>query len=270
MSGARTLRMPRLAARRLPRRSPRLLLCVLLAAVVGVGGWLWLRDASLVQVRNVTIVGVSSSDEGHIRSALETAARGMTTLHLREAALRDAVAQFPSVASLRAKTDFPHGLTIEVVEHTPVAVLAGGGGGVPATGGGHLLRGLRTNGLPQVAVKADPGGDRVTDVRTLAALAIAAAAPPALRARMERVASGHQGLQVALASGPRLIFGGRNDARAKWAAAARVLAEPSAQGATYLDLRIRGRVAAGGVGPVDPAEEAAEDGASTSSSNAQP
>ena len=63
-----------------------------------------------------------------------------------------------------------------------------------------------------------------------------------------------------LSEGPRLIFGGRSDARAKWAAAARVLAEPSAQGALYLDLRIRGRVAAGGVGPVDPDEEAAEDG----------
>jgi cell division protein FtsQ len=270
MSGARTLRMPRLAARRLPRPSPRLLLSVLLAAAMGVGGWLWLRDASLVRVREVTIVGVSSSDEGRIRAALETAARRMTTLHVRAGALRDAVAQFPSVASLSAKTDFPHRLTIDVVEHTPVAVLAVGGGGVPATGGGHLLRGLRTSGLPQVAVKADPGGDRVSDERTLAALAIAAAAPPELRARTERVASGQEGLEVTLRSGPRLIFGGRNDARAKWAAAARVLAEPSAQGATYLDLRIGGRVAAGGVGPVDPTEEAAEDGASTPSGNGQP
>jgi cell division protein FtsQ len=87
---------------------------------------------------------------------------------------------------------------------------------------------------------------------------------------MERVASGHEGLEVTLGNGPRLIFGGRNDARAKWAAAARVLAEPSAQGATYLDLRVRGRVAAGGVGPVDPTEEAAENGASTPSSNRQP
>ena len=34
----------------------------------------------------------------------------------------------------------------------------------------------------------------------------------------------------------------------KWAAAARVLAEPEAAGATYLDLRVVGRVAAGGLG----------------------
>ena len=37
--------------------------------------------------------------------------------------------------------------------------------------------------------------------------------------------------------------------------AARVLAESSAAGATYLDLRIPGRVAAGGLAPVTPEEE---------------
>jgi cell division protein FtsQ len=268
MSAARTVRLR--AARRIPRPSPRLLLAFLLAVALAAGGWLWLRDASLVQVRDVTIVGVSSSDESRIRASLDDAARQMTTLHVRDAVLRDAVAAYPSVASLRAKPDFPHGLTIEVVEHTPVAVLAAGDSGVPVTGGGHLLRGLRTSGLPRIAVKADPGGDRVTDDRTLAALAIAAAAPPQLRARTEQVASGPQGLEVTLRDGPLLIFGGRGDARAKWAAAARVLAEESAHGATYLDLRVRGRVAAGGVGPVDPAEEAAEDGDASPSTNAQP
>ena len=264
MSGVRTVpaRAPRLRLR-LPRVPPRALLALVLAVGLLAGGWMWLRDAPLVQVDDVTIVGVSSSDEGRIKAALTDEARQMTTLHVRNDVLSRAVAEFPSVASLRTKADFPHGLTIEVVEHEPVAVLEGD---VPATGGGHLLRGLRTRDLPSIAVKADAGGDRVTDARTLAALAIAAAAPPELRERAERIFSGRRGLEVVLSEGPRLIFGGHGDARAKWAAAARVLAEPSAQGALYLDLRVRGRVAAGGVGPVDPAEEAAEDG----SSNLQP
>ncbi len=264
MSGVRTVtaRAPRLRLR-LPRVPPRALLALVLAAGLLAGGWLWLRDAPLVQVDDVTVIGVSSSDEGRIKAALTDEARQMTTLHVRNDVLRRAVAEFPSVASLRTKADFPHGLTIEVVEHEPVAVLEGN---VPATGGGHLLRGLRTRDLPSIAVKADAGGDRVTDARTLGALAIAAAAPPELRERAERIFSGRRGLEVVLSEGPRLIFGGRGDARAKWAAAARVLSEPSAQGALYLDLRVRGRVAAGGVGPVDPAEEAAEDG----SSNPQP
>jgi cell division protein FtsQ len=61
---------------------------------------------------------------------------------------------------------------------------------------------------------------------------------------------GPRGLSAQLESGPPLIFGASTEAAAKWVAAARVLAEPSAAGATYLDLRVPGRVAAGGLGPV--------------------
>ncbi len=83
-----------------------------------------------------------------------------------------------------------------------------------------------------------------------AALAVAAAAPEPLLHRGERLWWGLDGLTMDMRDGPPLIFGTRDDAAAKWAAAARVLAEPSAAGATYLDLRVPGRVAAGGVGPV--------------------
>ena len=55
---------------------------------------------------------------------------------------------------------------------------------------------------------------------------------------------------LALTDGPDLIFGDAYDARRKWLAAARVLAASGAAGATYLDLRIPERVAAGGLGPV--------------------
>ena len=57
-------------------------------------------------------------------------------------------------------------------------------------------------------------------------------------------------MMLALVDGPDLIFGDASDARDKWCAATRVLADPSAAGATYLDVRIPERVAAGGLGPV--------------------
>jgi cell division protein FtsQ len=57
-------------------------------------------------------------------------------------------------------------------------------------------------------------------------------------------------MMLALRDGPDLIFGTRDDARRKWLAAARVLADQRAAGATYLDVRVPGRVAAGGLGPV--------------------
>ena len=93
---------------------------------------------------------------------------------------------------------------------------------------------------------------RVQDRRALGALKVAAAAPGPLRARTERLFWGEEGLSVDLRNGPELIFGSARDARAKWAGAARVLAEDSAGGATYLDLRVARLVAAGGVGPVEP------------------
>src|SRR4051812_35932261 len=84
--------------------------------VLVVGGWLWLRDSSLVAVREVEVTGVTTSDGDRVRAALERAAQTMTTLHVREDALRGATAVFPSVGGLEVQTGFPHRLTIRVLE----------------------------------------------------------------------------------------------------------------------------------------------------------
>jgi cell division protein FtsQ len=234
---------------RLPWRLP----AGLLLALVGLAlGWLWFRDSSFAAVERVTVTGSTSSEEAQVRAAIETAARGASTLHLDEQALREAVEPFASVADVRIRSDFPHDLRVEVVEHEPVATLQSGGSRVPATGAGVLLSGVRARDLPVVTSKQPPRDGRVADRRALAALKVAAAAPPELRARSERVWWGEDGLALELRDGPELIFGGPGDARAKWVAAARVLAEQSAAGATYLDLRVPQAVAAGGVGPVVP------------------
>jgi hypothetical protein len=97
-----------------------------------------------------------------------------------------------------------------------------------------------------------PSNGRVEDRKALAALKVAAAAPRELRSRSARVAWGDDGIAVDLRNGPDLIFGDASGARDKWRAAARVLAEDSSAGATYLDLRVPKVVAAGGVGPITP------------------
>jgi cell division protein FtsQ len=230
---------------------PRLLLAIaLLAALLG-GGWLLLRDSSLVAVRTVTVSGPSTSAEPRIRAALEAAGHSMTTLHVRDGDLQRAVAGFPSVAAIQVRTDFPHRLMIDVLERRPVAALAAGDQLLATTGSGLLLRDIDPPAdVPEIRVGAVPAGPRVTDPRLLGAIAVAAAAPPGLLARTTDIEWGTRGLIARLASGPPLIFGAGTDAAAKWAGAARVLADPSAAGATYLDLRIPGRVAAGGLGPV--------------------
>jgi cell division protein FtsQ len=242
---------PMARLRRVPWRVPAGLL---LAVAVLALGWLWFRDSPFATVEEVYVTGTSSSEENQVREALRQAAQGMSTLHVRQDALRKAVAPYSSVAGLDVHADFPHQLTIEVLERRPVATVESGGVSVPATGGGRLLDGVRASGLPvvQAAAAATSAGDHVTDRRALAALRVAAAAPEELLARSERIYSGPRGMTLDLRNGPELYFGSADRARMKWTAAARVLAEPSAQGAVYLDLRVPGRVAAGGVGPITP------------------
>jgi cell division protein FtsQ len=234
-------------------RLPWRLLAGLALALIGLTlGWLWFRDSSFARVERVSITGSTSSEEAQVRETLEATAAGMSTLKVDTEALREAVEPFSSVADLRVKADFPHDLKIEVVEHEPVANVETGGSRVPATGGGLLLDGVKTDDLPAVQTKSPFAEGRVEDGKALAALKVAAAAPRELRTRSARVAWGDDGLAVDLRNGPDLIFGDASAARDKWRAAARVLAEDSSAGATYLDLRVPNVVAAGGVGPITP------------------
>ncbi len=237
---------------RIDRLPWRVLAGVALALIGLALGWLWFRDSSFVTVERVSITGSTSSEEAQVRETLEATAAGMSTLKVDTEALRESVEPFASVADLRVKADFPHDLTIEVVEHEPVANVETGGSRVPATGGGLLLAGVKTDDLPAVQTKSPLANGRVEDRKALAALKVAAAAPRELRSRSARVAWGDDGIAVDLRNGPDLIFGDASAARDKWRAAARVLAEDSSAGATYLDLRVPKVVAAGGVGPITP------------------
>lgn len=248
------------------RLPPRALLAGVLTVALAFGGWLWFRDSSFVAVKDVTITGLASSERAQVRAALEDAAADMTTLHVRRDALQTAVAQFKSVSRIRTTTDFPHGLTISVQEHAVVAALQTGSTRLPVSGSGLILRGVKApNRLPVVTVAQMPSGSHVDGRRPRLALRALAAAPDALRSRVERAWFGPRGLTLDLRSGPPLVFGDDDAARAKWAAAARVLADPGAAGATYLDVRVPGRVGAGGLGPV--VEETA---AATPDPNPQP
>jgi cell division protein FtsQ len=249
---------------RAPRLSPghaRLLAAVVLLTAAVVGGWLWFRDSGFVRVREVAVTGATASDAPQVRAALEQAARGMSTLHVREDALRAAVAPYASVAGVDAQPGFPHRLDVAVRERRAVAAVSVGEHRVPVTGSGLVLRGVRAPAsLPDLRAPLGAAAERVTDRRGLAGLAVAGAAPKPLLRRARRVWWGPKGLTLDLARGPSLVFGSGEEAGAKWSAAARVLAEPSAAGATYLDLRVPGRVGAGGLSPVT--EEAPDGDAS--------
>jgi cell division protein FtsQ len=239
---ARTL----LASKRLRRH---LLLLATGLLVLAAGYQFWLRDSSFVAVEKVTITGLSAADSERVRLALTTAGRSMTTLHVDHEALERAVAGYPVVRDLEVTTDFPHGLEIHVVEHVPAAIAVGGGGRVAVAGDGTILQGVTADKrLPTVEVEGAVGVERLRDGTALASAAIAGAAPASLRTRIEEVGvDGRLGQVAQLRDGPEVIFGDAARLRAKWAAAARVLADLEASGASYVDVRIPGRPAAGGL-----------------------
>jgi cell division protein FtsQ len=255
----RTTRAARTPAPFLARPRVRLILALAALAAALAGAYALVRDSGLVRVREVQVTGVSSSAEPKIDAALDAAARGMTTLHVREDVLRRAVAGFPSVAGLRVETHLPHGMTIQVLERRPVAALVAGDQRLAVSADGRLLRDVQdTIGLPSIAQDALPAGEQLAAPRLRGAVAVAGAAPELMRRRAEQVHYGAKGLTVDLLDGPPLIFGNADQAAAKWAGATRVLADPTSAGATYLDLREPGRVSAGGLGPVT-AEDAEGD-----------
>jgi cell division protein FtsQ len=256
---------PRL--RRPPARALAGFACVLL--LLGLG-FLWLRDSSLVRVKRVTVTGVTGPDAGRVRHALEAAALDMTTLNVRRDELRTATQPFPTVLAVETRTDFPSGLRIRVRERNPVGAVVAGNQRVPVAADGTVMRTTPSDGLPEISAKAPPAGARAAEPDVRRAIALLRAAPAPLRARVRRVYLGPKGLTVPLRDGPTLYFGGSDRTRAKWVAATVVLADPTSRGATYLDLRLPERPAAGGLESAMAAEEqgtgAATTGATTPSS----
>ena len=227
-------------------RGARIAAVVLTSALSLALGWLWLRDSFLVSVDDVSVRGLSGSQAPAIRDALIGAARGMTTLHVRRGAVLSAVSGFPIVRDVRLSTSFPHGLRIDVIERPPIAVLSGPGARLPVAADGRVLRGLDPPaGLPTITARLLPAGTTVTDRRARAALALLAAAPAALRRAVTRVSVTPNRAVAVLRSRTTVYFGTPDRPHAKWAAVARVMADATSTEATYLDVRLPERPAAG-------------------------
>ena len=148
-----------------------------------------------------------------------------------------------------------------MIEHA-----AGGAGrgrapaALPATGGGLVLQGVRADDVPTIKAAGRVADGRVTDRRTLGALAVAAAAPPRLRARAERVCFGARGMTLDLRDGPELVFGSAADAGGQVAGGGAGPGRVLLRGARRTSIcACPAVVAAGGVGPIRPEPTATPD-----------
>ncbi|HEX4805374.1 MAG TPA: hypothetical protein VFU94_05690 [Conexibacter sp.] len=231
------------------RPRPRVALAAGAALVLLIAGWFWLRDSSLVAVRTVQVSGVPGAQGARIRDALTQAARSMTTLHVRRGALDTAVAPFALVKRIEVSTSFPHTMRIHVVTNVAVGVLVADGRSVAVTSDGTLLRDVvAPDGLAQIQLRSAPAGPRLTDPAAVAAVEALGAAPAALQGHVQAVrTTAARGLTLQLAHGPLLIFGAPDRLGAKWAAAAAVLADPQAAGASAIDVSAPERPAVAGL-----------------------
>jgi cell division protein FtsQ len=244
----------------------RLLALAAVAAALLAGYMFWFRDSALVAVQTVKVTGLSGTESARIRSAIEAAARNMTTLHVDRAALDRAVSAFPAVRGIQASPQFPHGMKVHVMRHRPAAMLVARSGRVPVAGDGTVLSGVRVKGaVPTIRIAHAIPARRVPAGSELSAVRVAGGLPAGLRTRVEQIRhEPGKGVVVPVDGGPKLIFGDATRVRAKWAAAVAVLADPGSARAAYIDVRIPERPVAGGlrVETVAPAAPAAAPSAS--------
>lgn len=248
---ARAARRIARSPRRLSPRGRRRLLAAGLLTLVALALYAAvIRDLPAFRVETVSLSGASSGYGPRLQTELESAARGMTTLHLDQGRLGEIAGRYPAVIAVSADADFPHGLAVRITERPPVGLVAGRGGRrVPVAADGTLLEGQPVDRpLPTLPGRAS-SGRRARRATTASAARLTAAAPMPLAASLKRVRRGSTGWTVELREGPELRFGSLADLRVKWSAATAVLRSRDSRGARYIDLRLPDRPAAGGFPP---------------------
>ncbi len=224
----------------------RVILAAAVALIVVLGYMLWLRNSSWFAIEEVEVEGLTANQQ-EISASLAAAAKDMTTLHIRDDELRDAVAGYPTVASIKADATLLHKLRIEVTERLPVAVGEVDGRRVAISEEGFILLGVDFD--PKELPSLEPGepqGPMVSD-EGAAQAAILGGVPDELSDRLSSAAWDEErgGVVVDLDDAPELRFGDGEDAEEKWKALAAVLTDPELGSPSYVDVSVPGRPVAG-------------------------
>ena len=211
------------------RRWPAVVTAVLLVVLLAAAGYL-MFFSSLFGVRTVTVSGVARDLAAKVRAAVDVPT-GTPLLRVDLTAQADRVRALPAVDSVEVARSWPNGLSVRVTPRVPVAVTRANGG----------LWLLDAQGLPYLQVPAvppAPGGTRLLpmielatpgrgDPATLAALHVAAALPPPLRAKVARIrAPSRFHLTLVLTDGRDVFLGPADNLAAKAAVLPTVLTRP--------------------------------------------
>ena len=172
-------------------------------AVVALLAWVVL-GSSLLAVRTIEVHGADSALAASVRaraaSAVGTPLARVSTSHVASD-----VEQVRSIGAVRVRRDWPHTLRIDVVLRRPVAFAPLPDGGYELLdSGGVVIKtvGTAPSSLPRVVVGTGVGANLADGATVLAA------APPAVRAKVERVnvVSG-QDIRLTLRNGVQVRWG---------------------------------------------------------------
>ncbi len=221
------------------RRLRRLLVvaAVLLMALLALGlTWTPVLDVERVEVR-----GADRTTPEAVTGAVGVAPGDPLAWFDADAA-EAAVAVLPWVDEVTVQREWSGAVTVEVTERVAVAALATADGTWSlADGEGRVLATVDTEpsdvALVDGVTTSAPPGTQLDD-EVLEPLAVAAAAPLEIRAEMAAVRGSGADLEVALRAGGVILLGGTEDAEAKLAAAAAVLATVPPGCVDHLDVTL--------------------------------
>lgn len=227
-------------------RRRRLVAVAMVAIALGCTYWFWFRDSSLVAVTEVEVSG-ATVNRNAIQKALDRAGREMTTLHVRESVLIEALRRFPTVAAIATSTDLPHTLRIRIRERPPVGIAVIDGEPTGVSADGYALSGLDVSDFELPTLVATLSSDGLVDDRGRAQAAILGSTPEPLTPGLVSAVwdDTYGGVVVVLDNAPQLRFGNGEDGSTKWAAAAALLADPGLGSPTYIDVSAPARPVSG-------------------------
>ena len=232
---ARRVEVARDAGRRRLRRLTMVGLVLALAAVLLALTW-----SPLVDVEQVSVAGEAHTDADAITEAAGVTA-GDSLVWFDPAEAERAVEALPWVAEATVERSWSGAVAIEVTEREAVAALVAGAGWLLADGTGRLLQKVDAEPtevplIEGLSVDAHPG--EVLDQAGVDAVTVAGAVPEGLRADVATVSGADGEVTIALREGGVVLLGGADDAPAKLAAAAAVLATVPDGCVQQLDVRV--------------------------------
>lgn len=231
------------------RRSFRLKLLFFLGALLMIlliaSYQFWLRDSALVEFKNLEIVGVSTeTKEGQqIDQAVRTAMGEMTTLNVDPALLEGELARFPRIRSSEIDASFPSSGKVTLVLRENGSILGEGSDALLISTDGYVLGPAagQESALPFIGSEVEGETDVAGEVLSGSAMnqaLVLGAAPPELRPHVKQSKATQLGVEVVFKNGLTMLFGDPGQSDQKWRAAASLIADPTFDTSSYVDLTV--------------------------------